>query len=44
MIKYEFNKSYRNHLKTNLGGIEIKIIGFDDLIGCKKIKSNERFT
>lgn len=39
MIKYEFDKSYRNHVKTHLGGIEIKIIGFDDLIGCKK-KSN----
>ncbi|MBA7513147.1 hypothetical protein ES705_05157 [subsurface metagenome] len=39
MIKYEFETSYRNHIKTNVGGVEIKIIGFDDLIGCKK-KSN----
>ena len=39
MMKDEFDKCYKNHERTKLGGDEIKIIGFDDLIRCKK-KSN----
>jgi hypothetical protein len=39
MMKDDFNKCFKNHERIKLGGVEIIIIGFDDLIRCKK-KSN----
>jgi hypothetical protein len=39
MMKDDFKKCYENHVKAYLGGDEIILIGFDDLLACKR-KSN----
>jgi hypothetical protein len=39
MIQENFEKSYKNHETLKVNNVEIKVIGFDDLIACK-YKSN----
>jgi predicted nucleotidyltransferase len=39
IIKNDFDKSYKNHEILKVNNVEIKVIGFEDLIACK-YKSN----